>query len=400
MSYTGVGIHVFAGGFTKGVQQVMNVNCQLEVHGFGLETAEAMCNIDTINSPAEEWPDVTADFAYGNPRCTGFSTITSGYDESIHGPWAKCTCDIHEFANYTAGRYPIAIWESVQQAYTVGKPLLDHLRDNVYGPKGYRVAHVFVNAASVGNAQMRKRYFFVAYHRDRNFNIEPPELPRHQTFVYDAIHQYEDMCDGEGTGPYQHARLTPDEWSVVDKLNYGYDLNTFLKFRYHDAPKKYRLVWDTRMSPMPFSLHSLYRTSYCLPCPTLSSSSARILHPTRPRPLTNIELATIMGWDQAPVGKNPGAQIAKGIVPAVGAWLARQAQLYLDDAWGDEDWESSYNTKTSTWEGQNTTGEKVFNLTNYVPPWKPHNEYPESCFVPKYLHHMGKDFKRVGYVSR
>lgn len=402
MRYTGVGIHVFAGGFTQGVQEVMDVNTQLEVHGFGLDTAEHICNVKCINSPAEDWPDVTADFAYGNPRCTGFSTITSGYDGSIHGPWAKCTCDIHEFANYCAGRYPIAIWESVQQAYTTGKPLLDHLTNNVFGPKGYRVAHLFVNAASTGNAQMRKRYFYVAYQGDKNFNIEPPDLPASQTFLYDAIHDLEDACEGEGQGPNQHVRLTEMEWQLVDKLNYGYDVNAFLRFRYKDAPKKLQRIWDRRESPLPFSLHSIYRTSYTLPCPTLSSSSARIIHPTKPRPLTNLELARVMGWQQAPVGKNPPAQIAKGVVPSTGAWLARQAELYLDDAWGDEDWESSYNTHTATWEGRTTHGalEKVFNTTNYVPPWRPHSDYPETCFVPKYLHYMGKDFKSTYYSKR
>lgn len=400
--FKGVGIHVFAGGFTAGVQQVMDVDHQLEVHGFGLETAEHMCKIKCINSPAKDWPDVTADFAYGNPRCTGFSTITSGYDDTIHGPWAKCTCDIHEFSNYVAGRYPIAIWESVQQAYTVGKPLLDYLRDNIFEPKGYRIAHLFVNAASTGNSQLRKRYFFVAYHGDRNFNITPPDLPQHQTFVWDAIHHLEDMCDGEGSGPYQHCRLSPNEWDLAHKLNYGYSVNSFLKFRYKDAPKRLREVWDLRTSSLPFSLHCLYRTSYCLPCPTMSSSAARFLHPTRPRPFTNIELATLMGWPTHSLGKNPSAEIAKGVVPSTGAWLAQQAEHYLNDAWGDEDWESSYNSVTATWEGRSTEGalEKKFNLTSYIPPWRSHEDYPKSCFVPEYLRPVGHDPKRLKYVHR
>lgn len=400
--FKAVGIHVFAGGFTAGVQKVMDVEHQLEVHGFGLETAENMCGIKCINSPAKDWPDVTADFAYGNPRCTGFSTITSGYDDTIHGPWAKCTCDIHEFSNYVAGRYPIAIWESVQQAYTTGKPLLDYLRDNVFAPKGYRVAHMFVNAASTGNAQLRKRYFFVAYHGDRNFNITAPNLPQHQTFVWDAIGHLEHMCEGEGIGPYNHCKLSKEEYEVAETLNYGFSLNGMLRYRYKDAPKKFQMMWDTRMSEMPFSLHCINRISYTLPCPTISSSAVRFLHPTQPRPLTYIELATLMGWPTTPIGAKPGAEIAKGVVPSVGTWLAEQAEHYLNDVWGNEDWQSTYNTNSGVWEGHGTDGalEKTFDLTNYIPPWRPYEDYPAKCTAPEFLRPMGNYPRRTSYSPR
>jgi len=112
-----VGCHVFAGGFTMGVKRVFDVECQLESHGFGKETCEAVAKVPFVNRPDANWPDVEAQFLYGNPRCTGFSCITSGYDEDTHGPWAKQTEDIHQLCNYAAGRYDIIIWESVQQAF-------------------------------------------------------------------------------------------------------------------------------------------------------------------------------------------------------------------------------------------------------------------------------------------
>src|SRR5690606_22712051 len=148
-----------------------------------------------------------------------------------------------------------------------------------------------------------------------------------------------------------HCRLSPWEWDVADKMNYGFSLNGVLKYRYKDARKRMQAIWDRRMSPMPFSLQCQYSTSYHLPCPTMSSSAARFLHPTQPRPFTNIELATLMGWPMHSVGKNPSAEIAKGVVPSVGTWLAEQAEHFLNDVWGDEDWESTYNTNTATWEG-------------------------------------------------
>ena len=109
-----------------------------------------------------------------------------------------------------------------------------------------------------------------------------------------------------------------------------------------------------------------------------------------------------MGWDMAPVGKNPIAEIAKGVVPAVGQWLAEQAELYLDDAWGDEDWESRYDNREGEWVGRDTTGEleKTFILTEYVPPWRSWDAYPESAIVPKYQHYLGRDFKSTRYSPR
>jgi hypothetical protein len=84
--------------------------------------------------------------------------------------------------------------------------------------------------------------------------------------------------------------------------------------------------------------------------------------------LTIGEIATIMGWEgKIPVGKGGVPQIAKGVVPQVGTWLAEQAQMYLNNDWGDDDWESSFNAKTSTWEGAPAHGklEKTFDLTDY-----------------------------------
>jgi hypothetical protein len=83
------------------------------------------------------------------------------------------------------------------------------------------------------------------------------------------------------------------------------------------------------------------------------------------------ELSAIMGWPMGviPVGPNPVGQIAKGVVPAVGEWLARQVQHYLQDDWGAEDWESTYDAKQGCWVGQHLADkptEKVFNLSHYT----------------------------------
>lgn len=385
---TALGIHVFAGGFTKGVQQVHKVNTHLETHGFALDTARTMCNVDTINCDARDWPKIEADWVFGNPRCTGFSCITSGYDETAHGAWSKPTIDIHELCEYGVKHdYEVICWESVQQAYTTGSDLLAYLRDKWFVPNGYRIAHLFINAASMGNAQARKRYFFLAYKGDKNFNIVPPEIPQYSPTVYDA---YWDLRNREGyeypisnNDGYDHDAytiLTPNEKACLKRLPNGWGLNKLAKYGPDFLPPDYKTVWLARLSEMPFSMHCICRLSWLYRHPTLSSSCTRFIHPDLHRPLTVGELARAMGWgDDIPVGKNPGAQIAKGVVPSVGTWLAEQVDMYLDDAWGDEDWESSYDDGESMWVGEDAHGktEKVFNLTRYVS-----KEYRDVKTVP------------------
>jgi site-specific DNA-cytosine methylase len=368
-----VGIHVFAGGFSYGVQRVADVTDHLEVHGFGLETAKAMCNVNIHNSPAEDWPDITADFAFGNPRCTGFSTVTAGYDDKTHGPFAACTRDIWEFMNYCTGRYPIFAWESVQQAYSTGKPLIDMLVEKV-AAQGYRVAHLFVNAASLGNAQYRKRYFFVAYDKSKNFNIAPMTLPQYAPTLYDAIWHMRDRTDMTLT------KLTESEQACLPRLPNGWDLNMLAEYDSDNLPERYRDTWLMRNSAMPFSMHCVKRLSWQRPCPTIFSSAGRFIHPEHNRGLTHEELATIMGLPIVPLGNDPVAQIAKGVCPCVGEWLAEQAIHYTNDAWGAEDWEASYKDGWKTAQADGKT-EKIFNLTSYLQPLQ--RDFSDET-LPKY----------------
>lgn len=385
MKHLSIGCHVFAGGFSMGVRQRMQVLGQLEIHDFGRETVEKI-ELPFINRESwEDWPrDTHARLVFGNPRCTGFSTTTSGYDDTIHGPFAKCTCDIHDMCKYAIREdVDLVCWESVQQASSVGRPLLDYLRDEYFVPAGYRIAHLFINAATFGNAQHRKRYFFMAY-RGGNFNIRPPTLLDRHSTVRDKIGRL--MAEGVpgrlgsknaeyGDDHYQEADAETQK--VIPHLLPGECLNQMGKHR-PDAlaiSAKLRDTWDDRWSPMPFSLHCHRRLAWDRACPTLASSCAAFVHPELPRPLTVQELSLLMGWPEGviPSGPRPMAQIAKGICPEVGVWLAEQAIAFLDGDWGSEDWESSYDPQARRWYGRDYTNdrdkpvEKTFNMTSYCP---------------------------------
>lgn len=405
-----VGIHVFAGGFTAGVQQASGweVDTHLESLGFGLDTASKMCGVTCINEPQgpKAWPRIEARMAFANPKCTGFSTITSGYGEDTHGPWAKQTCGIHEVCEYAVAQdFEVAVWESVQQAYTTGRPLIDYLVKEHFAPKNYRVAHLFINAATFGNPQQRKRYFFVAYKDCYKFNVEPPVLDPYYPVLYDALWDIKDLPTEEGDlhtkdaeyHPDCYVWLTPDEKHCVRNLPNGWDVNTLGRYARDLLPETYKFKWDYRTSDLPFSLHSVVRTNWLRPSPTLHSSCQRFIHPLHHRPLTVREICAIMGWPGFPVGPNPAAQVAKGIVPAIGKWLADQATLCLDRAWGDEDFESSFDAKTGTWVGGDSTGrlEKVIDMTQYVGRAFDETRYhPDARRMPHVL-----DVKRKGAAA-
>lgn len=400
-----VGIHVFAGGFTRGFQQVMEVPLQLETHGFGIETAAQLTEV--VNAPVEDWwaPD-DCRVCFGNPRCTGFSTITSGYDGSCHGPWAKQTQDIHDLIDFSIDKFDVICWESVQQAYSVGRPLLTFLSEKLQ-KRRYRVAHVMLSAASCGGFQHRKRYFFIAYRDCFKFNVEPPDIPEYAPTVYDAIF---DMRNRE-TRPFKlkntdydpdcYLDLTPGEWETVPRLPNGWNLNMMGRLAFKLLSKKQQITYKWRNSNMPFSMHGIVRLQWLVPFPTIHSSAGRWIHPWLHRPVTIRELCAAMGWDFFPRGRNPVAQIAKGVVPAAGEWIARQIEHCLNDTWGNDDWESSYDDRSQTWQGRDTSGEqeKFFDLTRYVnsrADIEDRKRYPEAVQQPRYIWD-GKQFHDRGW---
>lgn len=404
---TAVGCHVFAGGFAGGFKEVFDVQTHLECHGFGLDTARHVWGVpDVINTAAADWPKAKGDVLYGNPRCTAFSSSTCGLSETGHGPRARACRDVIELTDYGLGRFPIVVWESVQQAYSVGKPLLDEFTARAVS-LGYRVAHVFVNAATFGVPQQRKRYFQVFYDNALKFNVDVPCLDPDYAVLYDAIWDLRNretrMMRFTDEDYDRDCWLRPAISSDLDMfkvLPSGWSTNLLAKWDYHSMPEYHRHQWDVRVSDMPFSLHAHYRCAWMRHCPTLMSSSVNLVHPWHHRTLTVGELARCMGWgDRVPVGRRPVAQLAKGVCPAVGRWIAEQCLAALEDKWNGQEWTTRYNSRTGVFEGEDSAGmdEKVIDVTEYCGKRFTYDRFPDEC---KQQHHRFNVDSRTGKLLR
>lgn len=185
MTYTAIDCQGFAGGFTLGVVQAgfQLVGKREKKGGFGARNCEVNRHLlgdgwQTEAVDPSEWsvPGGGASLVFGNPPCSGFSVLSSkafrGTDSTIN----QCMWD---FVEYAARVKPdIAIFESVQLAYTQGGDLMRQLRTHLEDLTGefYDLHHVLHNALSVGGPAMRKRYFWVASRVP--FGVDVPKLER------------------------------------------------------------------------------------------------------------------------------------------------------------------------------------------------------------------------------
>jgi site-specific DNA-cytosine methylase len=185
VTYTAVDCQGFAGGFTLGVVQAgfQLVGKREKKGGFGARNCEVNRHLlgdgwQTEAIDPSEWsvPVGGASLVFGNPPCSGFSVLSAmkfrGTDSKIN----QCMWDFVEYAARV--RPEVAIFESVQLAFTQGRSLMRDLRQRLEDLTGERYAlyHVLHNALSVGGPAMRKRYFWVASRVP--FGVQVPQLDR------------------------------------------------------------------------------------------------------------------------------------------------------------------------------------------------------------------------------
>ncbi len=225
---TAVDVHGFGGGFTLGaVQAGWDLKAKMSrAVGFGVLNTLANRNLlgedwdsftgpTTDGWPAQEWPVYdNIDMVFGNPPCSGFSTLSRkdfrGNDSKIN----ECMWELVRYAGLVAPQ--IVVWESVQQTFRQGLGLMRDLHAELEKMTGetYTLTHVLHNNASHGGVSIRKRYFWVASRvpfgvdhgmiTRRGKHIELPELP----MFGDMLQDLEPLGLGMLPQPYRGVRCS------------------------------------------------------------------------------------------------------------------------------------------------------------------------------------------------
>lgn len=156
---------------------------------------------DTANG-AYEWEPAQAGYLIGTPPCSGFSLLNNSKNNNKRGPESNindCMWELVRYASRCTGLDckpgpEIVSFESVQGAYSQGRSLMQALRaelEKLTGQK-YALTHVLTAGATIGAAQMRHRFYFVAHRIP--FGVDMPEKRRVVTYR-DAIGDLEGLED-------------------------------------------------------------------------------------------------------------------------------------------------------------------------------------------------------------
>lgn len=176
---------------------------------------------------------------------------------------------------------------------------------------GSRRATILLDWELFSCARRHRETWTVDY--DGIFNLSMPQLPAAKPCLADLR--------SEITGKGRDAPCIPRGWSHKDWAAYGTGPKLSEEF--------FKLSWH-----MP----ALMRPG--------------LIHPDKDVYLSESELEILKSHKCFEFGK----------------WLGTQLYYCLTKAWGDQDWQSSFNSKTSTWEGGPTpSGDKTFDLRQYVP---------------------------------
>lgn len=324
-----LGVYIFAGGFTLGVQEHFNVLAHWEDGPFGVATARRNWPHLPIHSDVNNWP-ITAtqqesrlDLIYGNPPCAPWSAagnvpharVVARGGTKKYEVDSRVACVRKQFSLLEALKPTVWVWESVARAFTVGRAFVDELAAKA-NEQGYKVYHVRVDGAYCGLAQRRRRYFFVASKVELDFP-HPGKLPARVDEAWNVDHATM-MLDARyaNTSPYgkeiMHWTLPGqslhDGWQ---RRNAALNLTPEKNERGHVKGRPGFLS-----SRLAFDRHA---------CTVVSGGN--LTHPSEDRALTVMETQLLCGYPPSfrfsPSTGQAYAEISKAVMPPTAEWLAR-----------------------------------------------------------------------------
>lgn len=328
--HSALGLHIFAGGFSIGVQSHFALLGHLERTKLGVASwRKYRPGVPVFIDKKAQWSDAVeqfhgeVDFFYANPPCSCWSVTSVG--QAVHGERSALldwTRDVYRVARQVDAKV-VAI-ESVRRAMTAGAHFYEQMwRENRDMWPG--MVWVLVNAVDHGVPQQRPRLFVVL--APEVFKLERPATPSRT--VLEAI-AGAPACEPIRAKSLYAPRGTNEEiMRCIDLLEPGK--------RFKQIPME-RLAARSEVAArivqtIKFDAHLPYRLRVDEPCPVVYSSP-KYVHPTEDRLLTLRELMRLTGYpdDFEIVEKDQIAacrQLGKTVVPQVGGWLAGEIAAYL-----------------------------------------------------------------------
>jgi site-specific DNA-cytosine methylase len=294
-------------------------------------------------------------------------------DKKHRGMDSKINHCMWSFADFVARSRPIiAVFESVRQAYTNGRDLMQRLRVDVETKTNlkYELYHVMHNAYDLGGAALRPRYFWVI--SQVPFGVEYPVLKR-QPELIDVIGDLDTMgitwnaqayrqpaswwldehkmrsttntVDGHAVRDGLATRRALDLLQLANETTGGWPENWHIgKMARHvyettgRLPKSWSHLTEKLISVnwhMGFT--SLTRWDMKRAGRVVTGGALNlVLHPSQPRCLTHREAARVMGfpddWAIKPLKNYSALPLTwgKGITVQCGKWIGSQVINALD----------------------------------------------------------------------
>lgn len=365
-----IDVQAYAGGMSLGITQagfklVGKRECPPDP-GFGVPLMEANRHV-----LGDDWYSQTGDSAtwdakhvplvVSNPPCSGFSNMT-GINKEFHGIDSTVNECMWETIRFAARCDPeIVIFESVQGAFSSGRPLMQRLRielETLTG-KPYDLYHVKHNVASLGGGCVRRRYFFVAVRYGINFDVARPgphvKVKTLAESIGDLVHVPLGTMDGHvttlsGVGGRRFRRMA----ELMPYWQGGSSLSEAAWRYLNGVPEEGLPGHDRLPAECGFSenqerklreigswfFFQPQRWAWDQPGRVIDGGSfARAVHPLLPRTFTYREGARIMGfpdeWSLKPIEEHKGgpAWLGKGICPTAGRWVGHGARKALLGGW-------------------------------------------------------------------
>jgi len=373
-----VDVQGFAGGFTCGaVQAGLELVGKRELPGgFGVLSCEANRHIlgtrwRTEVGPWNEWTPVKVPAVLGNPPCSGFSLMSRKEWRGVGSPANAC---MHALIEYAALCDPeIVAFESVQQAYSQGRPLMQQLRARLEEKTGHRydLVHILQQGYTLGGPAWRPRYFAtftrvpfgVEYGTPSNlnwgelmFDLEAQPLNwSPQTYVGNNAHPWVNRELRHTPHVDAHATLSAEAplWNrlreLYDALDgdwpAGTNVTTALRRCYEkhgSLPPGWKHNEDKLISKnFEFGFHQPNRWRTDKPCRVMTGgATGLVIHPYHFRPLTVREVMRGQGFPDdwracdLPVKGVTGAYWGKGIPVQVGRWMGTWVRESIQGAPG------------------------------------------------------------------